>query len=643
MNKIKNKKSNSPLNPVIKLLRVPKSKISQATTLIILAIVIVAGVILFFVFRGAFSFGGPPKELEPVYNYYLNCIEKETEIGVGILSQQGGYIESEFSPGSSYMPFSSHLGFLGIGIPYWYYISGNGLVKEQIPDKEKIEQELNNFLKSRIQECDFSEFIEQGFEVELGKEIEVKTKIRKNTVDVIINQNIAIKTEESSWTGKKHSKKVDSNLGKFYELGKKIYADFKETSFLENYTVDVLRLYAPVDGVEISCSPKIWNVEEVRENLTAALEANIPFIKIKGDYYNLKNEENKYFVHDIPSIGRADININFLFSRNWPNKMEIWPNEQELLIAKPVGMQEGLGMLGFCYVPYHFVYDLAYPVLIQLYYNDELFQFPVVVSINKNKPRTAIDTQSLPNFVPELCNYKNTEITVSTYNTNLEPVEADIRFKCFDNTCDIGKTSLTGNEARLTDKFPQCNNGYIIASAGGYENKKHLFSTINPSSTEIFLDKTYNLDLEIKPLTEKDYAIITFTKNKSVKTISYPEQKSVELSSGQYEIKTYIYSDAEILLQGLSEQKCINVPKSGVIGVFGFTEEKCFNLEIPGQTINTAISGGGTQNYYISESELQSSKKIIIESANFQKPAKVEDLRINYNNVETSGLVISFN
>ena len=128
-----------------------------------------------------------------------------------------------------------------------------------------------------------------------------------------------------------------------------------------------------------------------------------------------------------------------------------------------------------------------------------------------------------------------------------------------------------------------------------------------------------------------------------MKTISYPEQKSVELSSGQYEIKTYIYSDAEILLQGLSEQKCINVPKSGVIGVFGFTEEKCFNLEIPGQTINTAISGGGTQNYYISESELQSSKKIIIESANFQKPAKIEDLRINYNNVETSGLVISFN
>lgn len=620
----------------------PKSKKSQTTILIILAIVIISLIIVYFIFREKISFGGPPKELQSVHTYYLNCIEKEVITGTAILGQQAGYIQGgEFSPGSPYMPFSSHLNFLGIGIPYWYYISGNGIVKEQIPTKEKMEDELSNFLKDRISECDFSGFRKIGFEVELGDEIGVKTKIRADSIDATVTQNLNIRTENNSWTGKIHYKKVDSDLGRLYELSKKIYEDFKQTVFLENYGVDVLRLYAPVDGVDIGCKPSIWNREEVRENLTRALEANIPQIKIRGDYYDLKNKDNKYFVHDIPAIGEADANINFLFSRNWPNKMEVWPDDQGLLIANPVGLQEGLGMLGFCYVPYHFVYDLAYPVLIQTYYKEEIFQFPVVVFINKNRPRESLNTSSLPSTVPELCLNKNTKITVSTYNNNLEPIETDIKFKCFDTTCDIGSTKLSGVNAILTANFPQCVNGYIIASKEGYETKKQLFSTVSEGSKEVFLNKEY--ELEIKTNTDKNsFAIITFTKDKTVKTVAYPEQKTVELSSGEYEIKAYVYSNSKINLQGSSEQKCIEIPKSGLLGAFGFTEEKCFNFEIPGQTVDTGISGGGKQKYYISETELENSKKIVIGISDLKPPTRIEELQLNYNKIETSNLAIDF-
>ena len=614
---------------------------AQTTIFIILAIAIVAAILLFFFFRGSLSFGGPPKNLEPVYTYYLNCIDQETAIGAAILGQQAGYIEGpEFTPGTSYMPFSSYLDFVGIGVPYWYYISGNGLVKEQVPTKENMEEELNKFLEQRILECNFAEFTRQGFEIDLGKDIEVQTKIRDNKIDVEVKQNIIIRTEEGSWTGKRHTKDVNSNLGKFYELSLKIYEDFKETMFLENYGVDILRLYAPVDGVKIQCNPAIWNTEEVRENLTRALEANIPFIKIKGDYYNLKDKDNEYFVHDIGES--VDVNINFLFSRNWPSKMEVWPNDQGLMIADPVGTQEGLGMLGFCYVPYHFVYDFAYPVLIQMYYNDEIFQFPVVVFINKNRPREPIEGSSLPNAVPELCQYKNTEITVSTFNVNLEPVPADIGFKCFDTTCRIGRTQINQGDAILSENFPQCGNGFVIATAEGYETKKQIFSTIREGSITLFLDRKYKLELELESAGSIDNAIVTFTKDDKIKSIAYPDQKEVELTTGQYEIKVYVYSKSNIRLEGSSEQKCIDVPISGVLGIFGATEQKCFNLEIPGQTIDTGVSGGGTQNYFISESQLENSNKIIIEVTNFGNPSKVEDLQINYNRIETSNLGVFF-
>jgi len=61
------------------------------------------------------------------------------------------------------------------------------------------------------------------------------------------------------------------------------------------------------------------------------------------------------------------------------------------LIANPVGNQPGLGVLCFCYVPYHFVYNIGYPVLIQVYSGEEIFQFPVAVVVKGNKPREALD------------------------------------------------------------------------------------------------------------------------------------------------------------------------------------------------------------------------------------------------------------
>jgi len=622
------------------------SKRGQVTIFIIAAIVILAGVGLFFIVKG--NIDGEisiPKDLEQVYVYYLECINQEASLGAMILGEHGGYIETpEFSAGSSYMPFSSQLDFLGNPVPYWYYISGNGVVKEQVPSKGDMEGQLNEFLEGRINDCDFSSFVNLGFEVELEREIVVSSKINDNSIDVSVDQDIKIKSGNSSWQGVRHSKKVDSSLGDFYKLSKKIYENIKETMFLEAYGIDILRLYAPVDGTEISCSPKIWGVGEIRENVTRALEANTGFIKVKGDYYDLNKEEHKYFVQEIGE--NVDVNVNFLYSREWPMKMEVWPNEGGLLVAEPVGLEEGMGMLGFCYVPYHFVYDLAYPVLVQTYYNDEMFQFPVVVYINKNKPRVPLDTAGVPNQVSELCEHKNTEMTVYTYDRNLNPVEAQIEFKCFDTTCNIGRTSLSGGDSILIKEFPQCVNGFIIARAEGYRSTKELVSSVSAGVISIFLDKEYELDLDILKdgslVSGDDYAVVTFKNKNQSRTVSYPDQKTVKLTEGQYEIKTYIYSNTDLMLQGSSTPKCIDVPKSGLFGIFGATEEKCFNLDVPGQDVGFAISGGGTQNYYVSDSELEFTEKIVIDAEGFGVPTKIEDLQINYNNIENSRLDVRF-
>src|SRR3989344_1527012 len=326
-------------------------------------------------------------------------------------------------------------------------------------------------------------------------------------------------------------------------------------------------------------------------------------------------------------------------------KMEVWPSEDEILIAEPVGLSEGIGMLGFCYTPYHFVYDFAFPVMIQLYSGSEMFQFPIVVSIDKNNPREALDVEGLPDVVPELCEHKNTKINVYTYNTGLEPVTANIKFKCFDTQCSIGDTKLEGEDAVLSADFPQCANGFIIASAEGYETKKYQISTVQEGSADIVLDKKYKLELEVKKAGASlgnDYSVVTFTKDSEVQTVAYPEIKEIELTEGQYEVKAYVYSDSTINLEGSTTEKCVDVPKIGLLGMFGMTEEKCFTIEIPSQVVSFAVSGGGKQQYYAAESELENSKKLIIDANSFGVPTKVEDLQINYNNAEINGLEIIF-
>src|SRR3989339_1239301 len=121
-------------------------KRGQITIFIIIAIIVVAVIALFIIFQAKMFSNNVPKDLEPVYNYYLSCIEEETSNGAKLLGQKGGRInEMQFSPGSTYMPFSNELGFMGMGIPYWYYISGNGVSKEQVPSKEKMQSDLNDF------------------------------------------------------------------------------------------------------------------------------------------------------------------------------------------------------------------------------------------------------------------------------------------------------------------------------------------------------------------------------------------------------------------------------------------------------------------------------------------------------------------
>ncbi|MEX0920784.1 MAG: hypothetical protein WDZ62_00795 [Candidatus Pacearchaeota archaeon] len=605
-----------------------KEKKGQVTIFIIIAILLVAGILTYIFLRDSSQISEIPEEFQPAYLAFQTCLESSILTGTDILKTQGGYIYlPDFEPGSPHMPFSSNLNFAGNQIPYWYYVSGNNLPREQVPSKTDMEEHLEEFLESKIENCNFDSYYEQGFEISWS-DPSSKVTIEDDFIGVDLEMNLDINNGGRSVLVRNHEINVNSNLGNLYDIALEVYEEEQETLFLEDYGMDVLWNYAPVDGTEISCSPQVWNADEIFDELQDAIEANTLAL-------NSEQSVHDYFIVDFS--GREE--VRFLNSKDWPHSFEVTPSEGNFMIANPLGNQPGLGVLGFCYTPYHFVYSMKYPVLVQVYEGEEFFQFPLAIVIEKNNPRESLDASAFSQTSPEICQYKNSQVEVNVRDRDGNPIDAFISSECFGERCNIGTTE----SGVLLDSFPQCANGFITARAEGFKEESVLFSTVSQGSLTIVMDKTYEIPI-ILSLDGEVYngnAIIHFTSEDISRSVVYPDQDTVSLAEGQYDIQVYVYEDSEIFFSETVAEQCTTILRPGLLGIIGLQEEKCFEIEVPEQSITQAISGGGQQDYFILESELL--RGIIeIDAESFSIPSSLEEVQINNILVETSELKINF-
>ena len=615
-------------------------KRGQLTIFVIIAIIIVAGIVIYFLFRErVIAPSGISSDLMPVFNYYDECIKQETMAAIELAGSQGGYVEvPDYFAGSEYAPFSSELNFLGFPVPYWYYISGNGLIKEQMPSKGDIERGIAEYVEERVNGCDFDSFYAQGFSVEFG-EPSVRVNLEDENVNVIVDSELVVSKEKDSARRERHEVGLNSKLGKFYNIAKKIYEKERKEGVFDSYAEDVLRLYAPVDGVEISCSGKIWKTRDVIEELKSGLEANIGAIKFKGDYYKLNDEKDKYFVIDLGED--IDEQINLVYSRDMASKVEIVGEgvDEELMIALPVGNQEGLGVMGFCYSPYHFVYDVNFPILVQIYNNNELFQFPFVVIVDNNVAREAVFSE-LEGEEDEfdLCEFKTQELEINLYDINLNSVDANISYQCFNQRCRLGESA----NGKFIGKAPACLNGQLLVRKEGYADKKEVFSSSKESFIDVVLDKEYEIEIELKVGGKqlRGTALINFvgSNGKTVST-ALPDVSKIKLSEGLYELSAYVYDNSSIVIPASTKVQCQEVPRSGIFGFFGAKKEECYDITIPETKIELALRGGGKGEEYITESQLERGK-IVINVDELPLPKSLEELQYNYAAFERMGVVI---
>ena len=609
-------------------------KKGQVTIFIIVALVIIAGILIFFALRGSFS-QGVPEEMRPAYDFYLSCVEDHARQGVSLLGEQAGYIEvPDFEPGNAYIPFSNELDFFGQAVPYWMYVSGNNLLKEQVPTKTDMEEQLSDYVETHLTDCDLSEIEAMGYDIYVG-DGEVSSSINEQNVGLNVNAPVTIYYNGQSAVVSNSKISFGSKLGKFYDMARDVY-DFEKTDiFMEKYAVDVMRLYAPVDGVDISCVPKVFADEEIRRDIYSGLEVNMNSIKLKGDYYHQANEDTDYFVVDTGD--NVDEEVNVMYNTNWPTRIEIYGDR----IVEPVGIQKGLSMIGFCYVPYHLVYDINFPVMVQFYDSENFFQFPVSVIVDKSQTREALpSTFGEVSFEDEVCKYQNADLNVYTYDSDLNPVEARLEFECLDSVCNLSETKISGSDAVYKGNAPQCINGFIMASAEGYADANYQISTNSESVANIIMRKEYDVSLDLGNI--GGTALVSFVSDDYSAVVMYPETDRITLVEGNYNVTVYVYENSALTIPGTSDRMCFDVPAEGVSGLLGIEEEKCYDIDIPSMNVEMAVVGGGRTEEYITEDMLEDSSEINIKVPLFGKPGSLDRLQENYNLAENSGIFLDY-
>jgi len=600
-------------------------KRGQITIFIILALVIVGGVVLFFALRNSISEISLSGEFEEPYKSYSLCLEHQLEKGINLALSGGGYIYSDnFERGSAYAPSSNQLNFFGRIIPYWSYFSSGNLLEINTPNKRIIESEIEKYILEVEPNCRLDEYESQGIYTEYGGDSVAKVIVGDKNVRLEFEKKLYFNKENFSQSFFEHKVEVDSSLGSLFNRALKVFELEKENNFLEDYTIDFLRLYAPVDGFELSCSPLTWNANNVYEDLFSGIINNVNFLKGEENDFELVNLENKYFVVDL------DENVKFLTLSDWPKYFEVNPTQGSMMIANSVGNQEGLGILGFCFVPYHFVYSLKYSVLVQIAQGDEIFQFPIVVSIEKNKPyKDYLPSESFGGVVDnQICEFKNTLSEVSVYDETLNSIEANVSYSCFNENCFIGETV----NGKLNEFFPQCVNGLLKVESEGYSSNILVMNTISESEIDVFLEKEYVLDLELE-IEGKSFgesAIINVNKNDESFLIVYPETKKISLSEGEYEFLVYVYKPLNLSLGSSTYSQCVSVPRGGIGGYLGLRKENCFDVEIPETLVTSVLSAGGKRSIYIAREDLRENNKLILGAENLLDVKSIEDISTNY-------------
>lgn len=647
-------------------------KRGQITVFIVLGILVVALIIMLALIGDRLTISDREQQMEAslqvpekareVQRFVQGCVEQVADEGLTRMGIQGGYItlpESHIT--SPRHPFATYLEIIpdtDLRTAYWYYATPNNLQKTALPSIRQMQDQLSSYVENNLAECTLNFTLFNEYNVTAGA-IYVETEIEQDKVLFTIDYPLDIDLYDFNYRVDRFYTDINSRFGELYLIAKDIQEKSMDDYFLEEKAIDVLAMHQdiPYASTEFTCSPKLWKKSDVEQTLRNALQENIQFIRIDGTNFG---DSEDYFVWDVLDDSHDDISVNFHYSANWPLVMEVYPSEGELLRAEPLDVQNpamSYLMSLFCLTDYNFVYDVTFPVLISL--TDEegnKLQFATQIIIDNNQPReNELGTLDLFEGDKQICENAVNPVIIQALepdvNGNLNPIsDVGISMKCVSTVCDLGTTSMVNRQPQLQAQIPQCANALLIGNKEGYHEARELTSTVESGTYTLLMEPYKELDYEIKvvedgiirDIEQDETAIVQVMSDDSrfTKTLTESSGK-VKLMTGNFDLSTSLITQGfDVTIQGKEITHCFEQPTTNVLGVLGFTEEKCTTVQTDDMELEQVLRGGSNNIWDLERADLFNANKVIFYIPAAEIPSNIDDLELVYAFIENPALAV---
>ncbi len=519
-----------------------------------------------------------PLEIKPVQDFVTSCVEQTGEQAVRKLGSQGGYTDvSKFKVNLAEPTEGDAVSFGGMVVPYWYYLKtpnkcpdGCGMafnipvLRGTSPDS--FESQISSYVDANLNDCleGFAKFKQEGFDVAEVSDVKTTTTIGDNNVYVGVSYTIDVTKDTVKQRMTQYVASLPVNLNRIYSLANEIIQMEQNYTYFERATLDMVTAYSgldinklpPFSDIEFKAAPTVpsWPVAVAAENFKNALGANIARFQIVGTE-NYKREtypgsfiqslSDNYIIGPLKGT-YSGISASFAYL-GWPIYFSI---NNGAAAVKPTSL--GVPVLFFNMVTYDALYDISYPIVIQLEdknaFNNQGFSFNIAIESNVRE-NAALKADYMPYSIPSsgvplLCDENqelsgNTTVTATEMLTNAKLDGVQVVFNCGDNSCSMGTTDSDG---KLVTKFPLCIGGSLSYFKDGY------FAKSNPLSTSVgrndFVDaelykkvklnvtvmkkrilvnstlmplttktkRTYSFDPKPAPIEANEQAIVTFSR-----------------------------------------------------------------------------------------------------------------------------------
>jgi hypothetical protein len=188
-------------------------KRGQVTIFLIIAVLVIALIAVFFIFREKLGVQSNSLEISPIQTKIVSCLESTTEEGIIYIGLQGGYYE---------VPKNVSKSLFGGEIAYYYI---NSL--KSLPSIEKIESELEEYIEINLENCiDFESIEEQGFNVTQGN-VSASVNINEDEIKSDIIYPLLISKGEDKYRLTKFESSLNSNIEKVYSASEEVVDSYK--------------------------------------------------------------------------------------------------------------------------------------------------------------------------------------------------------------------------------------------------------------------------------------------------------------------------------------------------------------------------------------------------------------------------------